>query len=124
MPDYTESELRDKIMSCYIEAGTVPAAINDSMFIASIFFTNKKRNIFALSMSNKKNTPVTVIITYKLKVLAKWTLPANTQPQLHPILCDIKSPFLSVLGYTGEMIFVSCSDNNGADVNVTYYDEP
>jgi len=127
MPDYLESEIRDRLMFCNVVATNGFVPIRDALApvpAATLTFENKKRNVCALSLSNKTAAPCVVGIYFGIKKIAEYTLPANTLPQLPPIVTPLKSPIFSILGNHDDGLLVTCDVINGADVGMSFWDEP
>ena len=88
------------------------------------FFVNKRRHIYTLSINNKTGGPVTLQMLYGAAVVAVWTVPANTLPQIPPMIEDIKSPLFSFVGEPDKSINFIASVANSVDVDASFYDEP
>ena len=127
MPDYLESEIRDRLMFGSVVATNGFVQVVDALApvpAATYTFENKKRNVCVLSLSNKTAAPCVVGIYFGAKKIAEYTLPANTLPQLPPIVTPLKSPIFSVLGNHDDGLLVTCNVINGADVGMSFWDEP
>ena len=127
MVDYSEGELRDRNMAGHVVATSVqqlPLFDAISGEVNTKFFVNKRRHIYTLSINNKTGAPVTLQMIYGAAIVAVWTVPANTLPQMPPMIQDIKSPIFSIVGEPDKSINFRASAVDSVDVDASFYDEP
>jgi hypothetical protein len=128
MPDYTESELRERSVDVAALAMIAGASLGDVP-------AGKKRHFWKFVISNRLATVERLSLSYGGVVIFSGVITPGGVPggatgagQNQPLVLggDIKSPVLSCLGAnagTTPLLAIGTADNS-IDVSASYYDEP